>query len=233
MLAALSLIILCGCSRPEVPPPAPVVVAPVKITPTNQQTLLPFGEGNTWVYDAEISSSDGDKVVGRDEGEIVFKMSDVKKVGNKTQAFLTATKGDELLGVSTWSVSDDGIEQSAGGMKNVPFSSPEPIVKFPIEKNSILTWSNSGEMPDGMQGAETGVTKVVRAPQIDTAISTVSGIASTAVAKFVSKNNEGVETTTTWFQPGVGMVRIVQTTRIGDRTNATTIRLKSWEVQHS
>ncbi len=196
-------------------------------------TLFPMAEGNTWVYDAEIASYLGQKVLAQAEGEIIFKMSDVKQTPEGTQGIVTVTQGDTMMGQSTWVLNPSGLVQTTGGLKNVPFSVPEPTLKFPIDKNPLLTWSNSGEMPDGTTGTQTGRTEVTLAPQIDTAVTTVSGVSSTATSHFKTKTNEGVETTTTWFQPGVGIVRLVQSTRVGQRVNSTTIRLKSWTVQHS
>ncbi len=233
VLLLLPVLAIIGCGRNQSAVPAATFIKPVKITTENQETLLPLAEGNTWVYDAQITSQQNNAVVAQAEGEIIFKASNVRKEGNSTVGTLTVTQADVLLGQSDWRIDSDGITQLSGGLKNVKFSEPEPVIKFPVEKFPSMKWQNEGEMPDGNLGSQTAETQVSFSPQIDTAVATVSGVASTTVSQFKSSNSKGVETTTTWFQPGVGIVRLLQTTQLGNRVNSTTIRLKSWSVLHT
>jgi hypothetical protein len=182
--------------------------------------------------ETEVSNGSNGSQRDRETVEIIFKMIDVKRVDGKTQAALAVYQGDILLDKSVFQQGPAGIYQTASGAASQKFTIPEPVMTFPLQPAEEFHWANSGQMPNAKPGSQTGKTVVSKAGQIDTAVSTVSGIASTTSSTFTSKDGGGQAVTTTWFQLGVGIVRMVQTITENNHTNTMTLRLKSWTLQN-
>lgn len=200
--------------------------------PVGKQNYFPMSEGNTWIYDAEIVATTDGAAPRRANAELMFKLSNVKHEGDKTISTLTVSQGDQVVDKSIWQESPAGIVQIASGVDLVPFDKPEPVLQLPVKNQQVMTWSNSGAMPDTKRGSQHGRTVVSTSAQIDTAISTVQGVESATTQTFTSTDGGGDASTSTWFEPGVGIVRLVQTLKQRDTTLKSTLRLKSWTLQH-
>jgi hypothetical protein len=214
------------------PNTGPVPGLGVETHAPSEESYLPMADGNDWIYEAEVSNGSNGSQRDRETVEIIFKMIDVKRVDGKTQAALAVYQGDILLDKSVFQQGPAGIYQTASGAASQKFTIPEPVMTFPLQPAEEFHWANSGQMPNAKPGSQTGKTVVSKAGQIDTAVSTVSGIASTTSSTFTSKDGGGQAVTTTWFQLGVGIVRMVQTITENNHTNTMTLRLKSWTLQN-
>ncbi len=200
---------------------------PTQISSSDEKYLFPAAEGNMWTYSVSTETEGGSNPPPKTNGEVQFQVSSARDDKDGHYANVAVHGATGIEDETTWLIKPDGVYQTAGNMSRVSYSPPMPLMKFPIASNEDLSWSGVGPTADGGTGKENMKINVSFAPQIDTDAGVVSGVCVETTGDFSSAKGSGTVETSAWFQPKVGLVRLVQKVVRGEQTTTTTLRLKS------
>jgi hypothetical protein len=220
-IPVLGLIAAAGCSHAPtgyVPQPPPQVKQ-IDMSTLDESSLMPLQKGEVWGYKVDIveTTKAGSNSLG---AEASYKVQDISTQGDVKHATMvfsirSSTQPPE---VQQWTVSPKGIFQDSAGQQSKAFSSPQPLLLFPIKDHKSFTWKGSGLCPDGSVGTMTVTAKVLDPEIVDTARGTrVSALPVEIHTDYASSSAKGQSRNTTWFQPGAGIVRYVQDFAAPDR----------------
>lgn len=226
-VGVLGAVGLAGCAGPTSykPTKVPEPVA-VKVEDFTADTVLPAKVGDTWNYEYEsvTQTSAGQK---REAGKIKFTIDAVKDTSRGKELSLAISKDGEVQDKQIWVVNAKGITQMTAGMQNKPFNPPQPLLLLPIKDNMKFQWKGSGICPDGNPG-DMKVTSEVRGSEpIDTAVGKDTALAVESNTSFKSSKLTALLGITTWYKPGVGIVRLKQALVARGGNVVTTLKLIS------
>lgn len=221
--------------------PKPVTSVPV-VTPKEglDQNYIPIAEGKQWTFVAEtvknvVPDPTNPKLKPRQshppDEEVIYKISKVEKVAEGQQVTWEIRVGNQLSDRQVWLVNDSGIYQVVVGLTPKKFTSPQPIVLFPIADHKTFEWHGSGALPDGTLGSNIVKSHVDGMQEVDTEMGRVQGLAITSDLNFATTTGRGTGSSVIWLSPGLGIVRFKQI--VGQVVNRTavsvseTLRLKS------
>ncbi len=217
-LLALPLLTLVGCrsgASGYTPVPPPKVEA-VSLDLKSAGDLMPLEVGNAWTYAMKVQATQKGKATGGNQGSLTYRVDSKRGDGG---ALLVLEQDGMVQDRQIWRSSPDGLYQLSGGPNQTPYTPPQPVAPFPLKEGAKFRWSGKGLMANG-KVAHGEATSDVAAPQkIDTAMTgadaTMSAIPITTNTTFPG----GKSVNTTWFKPGVGMVRYRQETTGDDGRN--------------
>jgi hypothetical protein len=190
-------------------------------------TLFPMAEGNQWTYTIETQiRRAGQEGSGSDE--VTLRVAKSEQTSEGVRATIEVVRSGEVVEKQVWLSNDTGIYQIAAG-KEIPFTSPQPVVVAPVEPGQTFSWKGSGLLPGGQTGGST-IENIVRGPQeVDTDLGRMSGIA--VESRFTATDGSGAGTSMIWFAPGVGIVRFKQQAQFGNDAHVQLLRLKSHSLK--
>ncbi|RYG27217.1 hypothetical protein EON82_00015 [bacterium] len=227
-LIILLLPVLVGCkSRPGTyTPTPPPKVEPVANRVTKAEEVLPLTIGNTWTYQLKAEEYQGNKRLGEATQTVLYRVTTV----NGNRALLELIQGDNVVDRQSWENRPDGLYQLTTSLKNVPYKPAQIAAPLPLEKGKRFNWVGSGMMPDSSMGAGKAVSEVMEPEPVDTAMGTLSAIPVTTVTTFKTGRCDN----TTWFRPGVGLIRLRQeTTTNNGRRSIITLILTNYALKRS
>ena len=157
-----------------------------------------------------------------------MRVTEVKSSGGKTFATITMSSNGKSATIERYYADEQGIFQTASGRNAAPIDPPQPVVLFPLEKNKSFNYKGKMRIPSGDELGMVEISnKVLPAQEVDTASGRVSAIPVESKVTFKTKEGKpGRMATMTYFQPGVGVVRIVQEVAIPQSAYQVTMRLK-------
>lgn len=229
-LPALSVLII-GCSGGPsggyVPTPPPKI-APASVKAGEAASLFPFKVGNTWTYMMKVAQQVGARQ-GQQTREATFKVSKVDQVNGRTEATIELVSEGKVVDRQVWYSDSTGIYQVSigdGPNKTRKFSTPIPAIVFPPETNKTFSWKGSDSKANMAYNS-----KILGPEEVDTDLKRLSAYAvetkGTSVSGKVTENTER----TIWFAPGIGMVRISETTKGSKGASALVLSLKNYTVK--
>lgn len=232
---ALSTGLLAGCTSgggSYVPKP---VTSVTSIAPREgvDQNYIPIAEGNQWTFTAETIREINKRQSHPPDQEVIYKITKVEKVPEGQQVTWDIKVGGQPSDRQVWIVSDKGIYQSEVGLKKAKkFTTPQPLILFPVADHQTFEWRGSGLLPDGTLGSNVVKTQIIGMQEADTEMGRVHALAISSDLDYATRDGRGSGNSTIWLAPGMGIVRIKQT--VGQESinhvrviESVTLRLKS------
>lgn len=218
-----------GCSGGSgggyVPTPAPKI-EPVTIQTGQESNLFPLATGNTWTYVATTVARVGNQTQ-QGTKDAIFKVIKSEDVAGGKRATLELSIDDKVVDRQVWLVNSKGIYQvSVSGQRPRTFSTPIPAITFPVEAGKKFSWSGS----DG-KAKMSYENEVVGIGEVDTDMKRMSAVSVDAKGTSVLNNVTEKTERTMWMVPGVGIVRIRESTGSATASSELLLSLKSYTVK--
>jgi hypothetical protein len=228
-IALCAIAIVVGCSGGSgggyVPTPAPKI-PPAKLTSGQEASLFPMAVGNEWTYEIETITRTKTQQATR-KVDAIFRVVKVEKVGDGSRATLDLLSGDKVVDRQVWSINSKGIFQNSIGKDKVRlFSTPIPAIVFPVSEGQKFSWSGT----DGKYKMTFNST-VRGSQEVDTAAKRLSAIAVDSLGESVAGKITEKTDRTIWFAPGIGIVRIRESTGSQVGLSEMVLYLKSHKVK--
>lgn len=207
-------------------PTPPPKIEPVSVKAGEEKSLFPIAVGNSWTYKASTSvrTKQGQRSGDRDATFTVSKIEDVP--GGK-RATLDLLVDGKAVDKQVWVVTDKSISQvSVGATKPRIFSTPIPAITFPVEVGAKFSWKGGDGKAQMAYNNE-----IMGAQEIDTDFKRLSAIAVDSKGTSVSGGNTEKTDRTIWFAPGIGIVRIRESTSSKAGASELLLSLKSHTVK--
>jgi hypothetical protein len=192
---------------------------------TKAEEVLPLTVGNTWTYELRAEEYQGAKKLGSMTQTVMYRVQTV----NGNRALLDLSQEDQVVDRQTWENRPDGLYQLTTSLNSVPYKPAQIAAPLPLKKGKRFHWAGSGLMPDGSMGAGQAVSEVLDPEPVDTAMGTLSAYPVSTVTTF----NGGRCDNTTWFRPGVGLIRLRQETTSKGKRNVVTLILTNYALKRS
>lgn len=238
LVGALALgAFLAGCGSGDggaYKPKAVEKAAPVPEVAAGQETnLMPFAEGNEWVYESSIVLQQGGQQA-TNETDVTFRVVRATPGANGTDAVLEIKSQEGQPERQTWRINPKGLYQVAAGAGNpLPFDPPQPAATFPLEKGREIKWTGVGLLPGGGRGQSTLTQRVLATQEIDTAMGRMMAIPVETRQNWGSGQTAGQSASTVWWVPGTGIVRFRQEIATPAASAVQVLRLKSKSLKGS
>lgn len=212
-----------GSAYVPTPPPK---IEPASVKAGEEATLFPITVGNAWTYSATTSvrTKQGSRQGTKDA---TFKVTKVEDVAGGKRATLELLMDGKAVDKQVWLVNAKGVYQvSVGIAKPRLFSTPIPAITFPIETGSKFSWQGGdGKAKMAYNNEVTG------AEEVDTEMKRMSAIAVDSKGTSVTGVTTEKTDRTIWFAPGIGIVRIRESTSSPVGASELLLSLKSTTVK--
>lgn len=230
VLPCLALLATVGCRNhaPGYTPVAPVVVEPVKLAEVKSPlALMPLDLGNQWSFTLTAETYQKEKLLGSAKVAVEYRVSTVRPDGS---ALLVLRQEGQTVDQQVWRSTADGLYQVASGLKSVPYVPQQPLALVPLAPGQKYQWQGSAPDPNGSV-VQASMTSLVLAPQnVDTGLGPLSAVPIESVTKYP----RSVARSTSWFRPGVGLVRLRQeTTKKDGSQQILTLALDNYALKRS
>lgn len=199
---------LAGCRNPApgYTPQPPPPVEPVSAKEVKKSTdLMPLAVGNQWIYTLRMETVEGRRRLGAGEDTVVYRVESVAPNGD---AVMVLEQNGTVLDRQGWRSNESGLYQTTSGANQFPYTPAQPIALLPLTTGKRFSWKGKGVMSDGTVGYGTSESEVLPPQNVDTTMGTLSAIPVLSRSSFRSGRN----VSTSWFKPGVGLVRLRQET---------------------
>ncbi len=206
-------------------------IEPVKLSTGQDANLIPLDKGSIWNYSFESEQESNGKV-GQGQGAILtYQVTESETANNSTHATFELLQEKTVIERQRWIEDTTGVYQVSVGPKETAFSTPQPVMMFPVKDHQTFEWRGTGICPDGNWGQIVAKSKVLGSQDVDTDVGRISAIAVETNVTFTVSGKAGSAISTTWFKPGVGIVRFKQET-LGDKIKTISIlRLKNYSLK--
>ncbi len=199
---------------------------PIAIPPGTEAKLLPLKKGNEWTYSSEVVSRGETQTK-----DMVWRVASTRSANGGTEASIDMLQGGKVIDRQVWLQTCKGIFQVEAGKANTRFSPPQPIVTFPLKIGGEFKHSGKGLTPLGAPGSLSTNGRVLGYQEVDSEMGRAQAIAVLTRINFEAGKSKGLAETTSWFQPGIGLVRYRMDIQVGEARGGTVLRLKSTNVK--
>lgn len=244
ILVSMAAVALVGCgSGSGTYKPTPVKAPEIaQLKPGDENIIWPLVKGNTWTYEVSTSQSTGGPQTSTNE-TVVFEVDRIipKSTGGYIANVKTTVQSTEAKMVQQWEWTPKGLFQRWMGKRDQSFKPAQPAVMFPIKVGDTFRWKGYGPTLISIRGLFNVNSKVLGMQLVDTSMGTMSALCVEQTGTFKTRDLKGLPltgqiNTTSYWTPGVGLVRFNQRTRLtdnkGNQLSATqTIRIKSYVVK--
>lgn len=223
--AVLTSVVALGCSGPTAykPKPAPPI-EPVDLATITKDNLVPITLGSEWDYAFESQATTAAGTEPR-EGRMRFTVTDVKAAADGQRVSFSVTQDDIEVDRQVWLINDKGIYQLSSGIKPIPYNPPQPLVFFPVKDGDKREWKGKGLCPDASPGTMRSTITVRGTQTVDTNVGQRPTVLVETAVSYQSEKSTGVQTVSTYYQPGVGIVRLKQQLAVRGGVITTTLKL--------
>jgi hypothetical protein len=205
LASSLLFPILMGCgARESGYVPVPTKVAPISTDVSNGLDLMPLRVGNRWVYSLRSEAYQGPRLLGSTQETVSYRVESV--VGGKAR--LALERDGRIIDRQVWRADAKGLYQLTAGLNDIPYVPEQPLAIVPIKTGEKFSWSGRGMMADGKTSVGKLTSEILAPQEADTAMGTLSAIPVETHTEWA----RGKSTNTSWFKPGVGLVRLRQET---------------------
>lgn len=226
-----------GCTGGEPPDKfvakTPDAIPAATVTPGNEGTLMPLDKGNQWTYSVAYVT----KVNGQDQPQrtydTVWTVTQSSQSNGVTTATIQSVGGSEKNDLQSWRLDSTGLYEVADGSPQVSFNPPFPVLKFPIKDDSQYSWKGTGPNGTSQGGPQTSLRTLRGSEEVDTDMGQMSAIAVDDSGTLDVKGKPGTSSSTLWFTPGVGIVRLRQEVLVGNNGYVMLLKLKSKSLMKS
>lgn len=238
-LAAISLgattLVLWGCKGGEgdltnIPKANAIPLATIQ--PGKDAEVIPFKVGNEWTYGLSARAASNVKDQTRSDLEAKFKIVAIEETPQGKKVMWEMTTNGKLTDRQSWLVNSKGMYQLGVGFPNFKlFSTPQPIVTFPIKPGQTFYWEGSGILSDGTVGKMEISSKILEPQEVDTEMGRLSAFPIESSQTFTSAARTGKGISSIYIAPGVGIVRLKQQEATNSAAVVQLLRLKSKNLQ--
>ena len=224
---SFALLALTGC-RPESSGYVPVPegkVEPASTKVAGSEELMPLDVGNQWTYSLQAQASKGNTPQGSDEGTVSYRVAS----RSGSTALLLLEQDGKIIEQQDWEATPQGLFQRSGSQSRILYTPPQPMALLPLDADRTFTWSGTGPM-GGSTRASGSMTANIRRPEdVDTAMGTLSAIPVYTHTTYAKGSMDNVS----WYRPGIGLVRVRQTTKdkATGRTEVILLTLTNYAVK--
>lgn len=224
---------LAGCGRggSTYQPKPPAKVDAFVVKEGVDQNLVPFQEGNQWTYTAKVSGSNGKVQRTATPVDQTYKITKVEKTPDGVRATFEVTSGGKVTDNQVWLANEKGLYQISVGLVPKAFTTPQPIVLFPVKTGTTFTWEGSGLLPNGQSGKNTVVNTILGPQEVDTATGRVNAIAIEGKTTYNAEAGQAKSASTIWLAPGIGIARYTQDSVSGTTVVHLLLELKSHSLK--
>jgi len=194
---------------------------------------MPLAVGNQWVYTYEQSGVAKNGRATSQRTEMIWKVVKAQPANGGVRATIEVSDGQGIMDRQEWESNPKGIFQVSSSLKRVPYSPPQPVIKFPVKEGSKHEWKGSGTLPINVFGTQNARSTVVGPQEVDTESGRVSAIAIETKSTFNASGKPGSTHSYAWFKPGVGLVRFTSRLAFGTTIASTSLKLKSSTIKQS
>ena len=166
---------------------------------------MPLDVGNRWIYTLRMETVEGRKALGAGEDTVVYRVESIAPNGD---AIMVLEQGGRVLDRQGWRSDESGLYQTTSGVGQLPYTPAQPIALLPLRTGKKFAWSGKGVMSDGSVGFGRSESEVLPPQSVDTRLGALSAIPVLSHTYFKNGRNQS----TSWFKPGVGLVRLRQDT---------------------
>ncbi len=197
-----------------------------------EATLFPFEVGNEWVYEATVEARDNQGRVGSGTQEFIFRVVKVVDVpeGGK-MADIEIISNGTVIDFQQYLSNSTGLYQVSVGIgdKNRKFDPPQTILTFPIQNNSTYSWKGKGPISGNMvESSLEG--KVLEPIEVTTKTGTLNALQVEQKQSWDAPGAKGTMESSTFWAPGIGLVRLIQGITGENSSGATKLLLKSHRI---
>jgi len=224
-LSVGAAVLVSGCgSKAEYVPVKAAEPTPVKMENVTAEELLGIKPGKKWTY--ALTSVIQNREGTRTENDVLeITVTKFVQRGARKIATMEYARNNKVIDRQDWEVGETGVFQRTTGLKPVTFSTPVPIVPFPLTSGKVVSWQGKGMTVVDELGTIRSKVRVRGVESVDTAAGKRSGIAVEAISEFQAGKTKGSTVSTTWFTPGVGIVRLRQALTLPNGGITTTLSL--------
>jgi hypothetical protein len=217
----LLLLALTGCTPQETSkaskPASPIPVA--QVPPGKESSLMPLQIGNQWIYSVEVvKQTPGD--ISRARDDVTLRITALEPTEDGKKATVEIAIGKNTPERQQWLINSKGIHQLSMGAKQLTFTPPKPLVKFPIFSGQNLKWSGTGPNVKEEMAQLTLQLNTLAPQEIDTEQGRLSAIPITSSETWKSSSLSGTTNLLFWWVPGIGLARLRQTETIDGKVIA-------------
>lgn len=196
---------------------------PEQLTPQN---TLPVAIGNQWVYSAEQTITANGRRSSQ-KAEIVWKMTEIRDTPSGKRIVLEVKSSGKVVDRQVWQVDGKGLYQvSIGAGKPRAFTPPLPVIEFPATEGKKFSWKGTTTGADNKIANISAEATVQPVRLADTARDPVSAVPVESVMTYAKDGSTA--TTTAFFAPKVGLVRLVTSQRTPKGDSDSKLVLKSF-----
>lgn len=234
LMTLLGAVTLTGCNQNRgytIDPP--VVLSNKPFEKGKEAELFPLTVGNEWVYEVDITYIPNAKNATRQvsKKELTFRCIRVNTVGGNTRAILEAVLEGQVNERQEWLLNKEGLYQVAIGYPRKPFTPPQPVMRFPIEAGGEFQWKGTGFVSDGQVRECRTKTQVLGEQDVDTMLGTVKAQTLQTQTIWRDGGRDWQSQNTTWWAPGIGIVRYRQESATKEAVAIQVMRLKSYSLK--
>jgi hypothetical protein len=223
LLPVLILAAGCGLKPSTYTPTPPPKVEPIASKVVQSNEVMPLQEGNQWTFELRVENFIKGKSVGSATQSVTYRVASV----NGNRAVLLLEQDGKQIDRQEWMTTPEGIYQATSGLQQVPYNPPQPASPVPLEPGKKMHWSGTGLMADGSRDKGVAELEVLAPQAVDTGVGTLSAIPVSTVTTFGKSRSEN----TTWFRPGIGLIRLRQDTMTRDRQNVVLLTLTNYALK--
>ncbi len=224
-LLGVGVLLIAGCNRDEGgASTAKKVESNVKAIDKSagwEKRLFPFKKGNTWVYSLESTRVRNSRRAEA-KADITYQ---VTAVNGDRATIEVRDQNKKLIDRQVWLSNDKGLYQVSISTKDVAYNPAQPVAIFPVTAGKSFRWTGRGVLPTGEIGTQT----IETTPQPPIIVDTLAGQfeAIPFETSYTMKGGaNGSGDSTTFFAPGVGIVRYRQTNKSDLETGSLVLKLK-------
>jgi hypothetical protein len=237
VLAGSQAMVGCNRTASSYVPKKSEQLTETKVQPGQEASLFPFKVGNQWTYTVEINIQNGNQRQTR-SAEVTWRIAKVASNGGATTATIDVVQDGNVRDRQLWRSDSKGLYQLSIGVQPKAFSSPKPVLLFPLEEGRKFSWTGTGPNSAGGMDQAKETNEINGTQIVDTDLGPVTAYSVDSKSTFQvtvrpapnqpERKVPATMTATTWFSPNIGLVRAVQTTVVGNQAGQKiTLRLKS------
>jgi hypothetical protein len=202
-------------------PPPKVVPVPTRVTESNE--VMPLQLGNEWSFELKVENFDGDKSLGSQTQNVTYRVASVS--GNR--AVLLLEQDNKVVDRQEWEKRPYGLYQVSSGIQEAAYHPAQPAAPLPLEVGKTMKWAGTGLMSDGTIAYGREDIEVLAPQSVDTGVGKLSALPVATVTKFGNTRCEN----TTWFRPGIGLIRLRQDTISKGKESVVLLTLTNYALK--
>lgn len=190
-------------------PKKPQAIPSALVSAGQESSYLPAAVGNQWTFDSEMVQIANGRQAPPVKREITYKITEVKKADDATLIHFDIKEGEKLTDRQIWKIDGNGIYQTAMGVDVSPFSSPQPVLTFPVKEKGKFKWSGSIKARNEIRSG-TSASTILGEEEVDTTMGPHKAIAIETKSELKSTSATTTIGSKVWLAPNVGIVRFRQ-----------------------